>query len=154
MHRTGVLVVLLAAALALPGCLAPDEDGSPNLKTPRLVVDVPPDNLTTFYVHPAFTSDHVYDSIQLALDNETVARENHSYALVHKSNRTTFFLSAHVEDAGDRYRYEALLTTNLTAGNLEIAAWDREDANLESAFNATLPFKKVVPSYQPTSVET
>lgn len=152
MHRMGVLVALLAAGLVLSGCLASDEGGSPNLRTPRLVVDVTPDNLTTFYVHSAFASEHVYDDIALALDNETVQEENHTYALLHKSNRSAFFLSVHVRDEGDLFRYAARLEANATADVLAVAAWDAEDRRLGAADNATLPFKKVVPSYDPTTV--
>lgn len=153
MDRSGVLVVLLATAVALPGCLASDQEGSPNLKTPRLVLDVTPDNRTTFYVHPAFTSAHLYDGVELSLDNETVAEANHTYALVHKSNRTAFFLSVSVRDAGDRFRYRAALDANSTAGLLSVAPWNADRDRLETAENATLPFKKVVPSYDPTAVE-
>lgn len=148
----GVLVVLLAAGLVLPGCLASDEGGSPNLRTPRLVVDVTPDNRTTLYVHPAFASEHVYDDIALALDNETVTQANHTYALLHKTNRSTFFLSVDVRDEGDLFRYQARLETNATAGILAVAAWDADDRRLTAAENSTLPFKKVVPSYDPKTV--
>lgn len=152
MHRKGVLAALLAAALVLPGCLASDEGGSPNLRTPRLVVDVTPDNRTTFYVHPAFAGEHLYDGIALALDNETVRQANHTYALLHKSNRSAFFLTVDVRDEGDMFRYEARLETNATAEILAVAAWDADDRRLGAADNATLPFKKVVPSYDPKTV--
>jgi hypothetical protein len=147
----GILLVLLAATLA--GCTGPDQGPSQNLRTPLLIVDWTPDNNTTLYVHSAFTSEQVYDGIALSFDNETVAQANQTYALSHKSNRTDFFLGVHVADGDDRFRYEAQVDVNATGGLLGVADWNQEETRLEGRTNATLPFKKVIPSYDPQTVE-
>lgn len=152
MRRLGVLLVLLVAPVAA-GCLAGDEPRSQNVRTPRVVVDATPDNQTTLYLHAAFTSEELYDDLRLTLDNETVAAGNHTYALVHKTNASAFFLDVRVNDSGDRFRYQARLAVNASAGSLSVAPWEPEEAVLGEARNATLPFKKVIPSYDPQTVE-
>lgn len=151
--RMGVALVLLVSAATLPGCLAGEEQGSPNLRTPRLVVDGTPDNLTVLYVHAAFTNEHLYDDMRLRLDNATATYANHTYALTHKTNRTAFFLDVDVWDGADRFRYQARLRVNASADVLNVAAWDARQSSLGPASNTTLPFKKVVPTYQSPTVE-
>lgn len=152
MRRAGLLLLVVAAA-ALAGCTAPDESPSQNLRTPLLVLDRTSDNNTTFYVHSAFTSDQLYDSITLALDNATVAQADQTYALTYKTNRTSFFLGVDVADGQDRFRYRARLHLNASADIVGVADWNAETTTLDQRTNSTLPFKKVVPSYEPKTVE-
>lgn len=108
--RFTVLVALLALT---SGCLG-SEPTNPNLLAPKVVLDMLPDGDIALFVHSAF-GERRYDSITLALDNETIDTRSQAFSLEHRMNQTQFFLDVSARSGESEFRLRGAFDLNTTA---------------------------------------
>lgn len=112
------IAVLLVAAAALAGCFEPAAQ-SP-LYTPKVVLDLMDDDRLQVFVHSQF-GERAYDRLVLRVDNETVAAENHTHALVTKLDATGFFLEVEaVADEESVFTFDARIDLSRDKERLEV----------------------------------
>lgn len=133
----GVAVVVVVAALSA-GCVGGAEQ-APLYGNPKILLDRTVDNLTRVYVHSAF-GERAYGEISVRIDNATVASAEDTYALVHKTNLTSFALE--VEARSPAANYTTVVLVRMLAEDAEVAI--AEDEGFDAFREVALPWQKVV----------
>jgi len=139
MKGWGVPLLLLAAVLS--GCAGGDSTTTnPNLLAPKLQLAARPDGNATVYVHSAF-GEHVYDWIELKVDNRTVANRTSAFSLEERVNSTGFFLDVSGAAQGQTYAYRARV--DVVADKLRVSALGSDGAWADPK-TFTLPFAQIL----------
>ena len=136
------LALVMVAALTA-GCVK-DQPQAPLLGNPKILLDRTEDNFTRVYVHSAF-GERAYDRIEVRIDNATVAEDNDTYALVHKTERTAFALDVEARSPLANYTTTVLVRMVEDGARVAITEGDGFDAFRE----VDLPWQKVVEEEEP-----